>query len=175
MSHLRSVDRRTGDKETPRDPEPRGATTTTLFAPTSTADRAFGGTHRDDLLDELSPRELEVLTLMADGRSNRATGEQLTVRLETVESHVSRVFTKPGLNEDQHENRCGGLSVPGPGQATAPSERQYELMAPLVLINQIIGPIRMKIPGKYHRPVAADTGLRMPRSSYKLPTSLGVM
>ena len=79
--------------------------TTTLFRSTSAADRAFGGRHRDDLLAQLSPRELLVLSLMAEGRSNRAIGEQLTVELKTVETHVSRVFTKLGLNEDRHENR----------------------------------------------------------------------
>jgi DNA-binding NarL/FixJ family response regulator len=79
--------------------------TTTLFRSSSAADRAFGDTHRDDLLGQLSPRELEVLALMATGRSNRAIGEQLRVELKTVETHVSRVFTKFGLNEDRQENR----------------------------------------------------------------------
>jgi DNA-binding NarL/FixJ family response regulator len=79
--------------------------TTTLFRSTSVAGRAFGGTLRDDLLDQLSPRELEVLALMAEGRSNRAIGEHLTVELKTVETHVSRVFSKLGLNEDRQENR----------------------------------------------------------------------
>ena len=58
-----------------------------------------------DLLDHLSPREREVLALMAEGRSNRAIGEQLDVELKTVETHVGRVFTKLGFNEDRHENR----------------------------------------------------------------------
>ena len=79
--------------------------TTTVFRARGAADRAFGGTHRRDLLEQLSPRELEVLALMAEGRSNRAIGEQLTVELKTVETHVSRVFTKLGLNEDRQENR----------------------------------------------------------------------
>jgi serine/threonine-protein kinase len=79
--------------------------TTALFSPTDAAERAFGRAQRDHLLDQLSPRELEVLALMAEGRSNRAIGEQLTVELKTVETHVSRVFTKLGLNEDRHENR----------------------------------------------------------------------
>ena len=56
-------------------------------------------------LDRLSPREREVLALMADGRSNRAIGEHLSVELKTVETHVGRVFTKLGLTEDRHENR----------------------------------------------------------------------
>jgi DNA-binding NarL/FixJ family response regulator len=58
-----------------------------------------------DLLDRLSPRELDVLALMAEGRSNRAIGEQLEVELKTVETHAGRIFTKLGLNEDRHENR----------------------------------------------------------------------
>jgi DNA-binding NarL/FixJ family response regulator len=78
--------------------------TTTLLDPTTT-DPTFGGTRPDDPLELLSPRELEVLTLMAEGRSNRAIGEQLMVELKTVETHVSRVFTKLGLNEDRHGNR----------------------------------------------------------------------
>jgi DNA-binding NarL/FixJ family response regulator len=57
------------------------------------------------LLDRLSPREREVLALMAQGRSNHAIGEQLAVELKTVETHVGRVFTKLGLHEDRHENR----------------------------------------------------------------------
>jgi DNA-binding NarL/FixJ family response regulator len=80
-------------------------TTATLSRPTSAVHSAIGGTHRDDLLDQLSAREREVLALMAEGRSNRAIGEQLTVELKTVETHVSRVFTKLGLHEDRHENR----------------------------------------------------------------------
>lgn len=79
--------------------------TTTEFRSAGTAVRAFGGAHRDELLDPLSPRELEVLALMAEGRSNRAIGEQLTVELKTVETHVSRVFAKLGLNEDRYGNR----------------------------------------------------------------------
>jgi DNA-binding NarL/FixJ family response regulator len=59
----------------------------------------------DDLLGRLSARELEVLCLMAEGRSNRAIGERLAVELKTVETHVGRVFTKLGLDEDPHENR----------------------------------------------------------------------
>ena len=79
--------------------------TTTLFRSTSAPDLAFGGTHRDEQLDLLSPRELEVLALMTEGLSNRAIGEQLAVELKTVETHVGRVFIKLGLHEDRYENR----------------------------------------------------------------------
>ncbi len=79
--------------------------TSTLLRPTRAADRVCGARHRDALLDRLSPRELEVLALMAQGWSNRAIGEHLVVELKTVETHVGRVFTKLGLNEDRYENR----------------------------------------------------------------------
>jgi len=80
-------------------------TTATLARSTSAVHNAIGVTPRDDLLHQLSAREREVLALMAEGRSNRAIGEELTVELKTVETHVSRVFTKLGLHEDRHENR----------------------------------------------------------------------
>ncbi|HEX4688414.1 MAG TPA: helix-turn-helix transcriptional regulator [Nocardioides sp.] len=79
--------------------------TTTLFRAPDLTDRMSRGAHRDDLLEPLSPREREVLALMAEGRSNHAIGQQLAVELKTVETHVSRVFTKLGLSEDRHENR----------------------------------------------------------------------
>jgi DNA-binding NarL/FixJ family response regulator len=84
-------------------------TTTTTFRSMVLADRGpLAAAHRDDPLhplDQLSPRELEVLALMAEGCSNRAIGELLDVELKTVETHVGRVFIKLGLTEDRHENR----------------------------------------------------------------------
>jgi len=56
-------------------------------------------------LDQLTRREHQVLALMAEGRSNGAIGEQLTVEAKTVEAHSSRVFTKLGLTEVTGENR----------------------------------------------------------------------
>jgi DNA-binding NarL/FixJ family response regulator len=79
--------------------------TTTMIRPTAVADHAFSGSRRGDALDQLSRRELEVLALMAEGRSNRAIGEMLEVELKTVETHVGRVFTKLGLSEDRAGNR----------------------------------------------------------------------
>jgi DNA-binding NarL/FixJ family response regulator/class 3 adenylate cyclase len=48
-------------------------------------------------LDELTPREREVLGLMAEGRSNQAIAEQLFVTLRAVEKHVTSIFSKLGL------------------------------------------------------------------------------
>ena len=46
----------------------------------------------DDLLDDLTVRELEVLALMAEGRSNKAIGERLFITEHTVEKHVKSIF-----------------------------------------------------------------------------------
>ena len=48
-------------------------------------------------LDSLTPRESEVLALMAQGRSNAAIAAQLVVTEGAVEKHVSQIFTKLGL------------------------------------------------------------------------------
>jgi NarL family two-component system response regulator LiaR len=45
-------------------------------------------------LDELSPRELEVLRLMAAGKSNREIAEALFISLNTVATHVRNILTK---------------------------------------------------------------------------------
>jgi DNA-binding NarL/FixJ family response regulator len=55
-----------------------------------------------DPLDDLTPREREVLTLVAEGRSNEGIAEALFVTPRTVEAHVSEIFAKlhlePGTN-----------------------------------------------------------------------------
>lgn len=48
-------------------------------------------------LDDLTAREHEVLTLMAEGRSNQAIGERLFLGPRTVETHVGSIFSKLGL------------------------------------------------------------------------------
>lgn len=48
-------------------------------------------------LDRLSRRELEVLSLMAEGHSNQAIGDALHVSQKSVEAHIRSVFTKLGL------------------------------------------------------------------------------
>jgi DNA-binding NarL/FixJ family response regulator len=46
----------------------------------------------DDPLEHLTDRELEVLALMAEGRSNKAIGERLFITEHTVEKHVKNIF-----------------------------------------------------------------------------------
>jgi len=61
--------------------------------------RQLMGRHRDPLAD-LTPREREVLALMAEGRSNAAIAEALSVTLGGVEKHTQRIFAKLGLAPD---------------------------------------------------------------------------
>jgi DNA-binding NarL/FixJ family response regulator len=64
------------------------------------------GRRRDrDPLDELTPREREVLALMAEGRSNRAIATTLVIGDKTVESHVASIFSKLGLEEAPDDHR----------------------------------------------------------------------
>ena len=64
-----------------------------------------GRARRDDPLDELTPREREVLGLMAEGRSNNAIAEQLIVTDRAVEKHVTSIFGKLGLPPTQDDHR----------------------------------------------------------------------
>lgn len=60
---------------------------------------------RGDRLDELTPREMEVLSLMAEGRSNTAIAEEMTVSEGAIEKHISNIFSKLGLSPDQYDHR----------------------------------------------------------------------
>lgn len=60
---------------------------------------------RDDPLDSLTPREQEVLALMAEGRSNGAIADRLFVGEGTVEKHVTNIFGKLGLTESENVHR----------------------------------------------------------------------
>ena len=60
---------------------------------------------RDDPLSILSPRELEVLALMAEGRSNAGIAQRLWVTEGTVEKHVRSILTKLNLPETGDDHR----------------------------------------------------------------------
>jgi DNA-binding NarL/FixJ family response regulator len=64
-----------------------------------------GKRREDDPLEELTPREREVLELMAQGLSNRGICEKLVVSPKTVETHVNSIFGKLGLLPAQDEHR----------------------------------------------------------------------
>jgi DNA-binding NarL/FixJ family response regulator len=61
--------------------------------------------HVDDPLDELTPREREVLSLMAEGRSNAGIARQLWVAEGTVEKHVHSILPKLRLPETDDDHR----------------------------------------------------------------------
>jgi DNA-binding NarL/FixJ family response regulator len=60
---------------------------------------------RKDPLERLSPREREVLGLMAEGRTNQAIAEDLVVSHGAVEKHISNIFTKLDLPPTEHDHR----------------------------------------------------------------------
>ncbi|WP_030268996.1 response regulator transcription factor [Streptomyces sp. NRRL B-24484] len=60
---------------------------------------------RGDVLEGLTPREREVLGLMAEGRTNAAIARQLVVSDGAVEKHVSNIFLKLGLGQSPEDHR----------------------------------------------------------------------
>ena len=65
----------------------------------------MGASRRTDGLGALTPREREVLGLMAEGRSNNAIAEALVVTPRAVEKHVGNIFTKLDLHESGSDHR----------------------------------------------------------------------
>jgi DNA-binding NarL/FixJ family response regulator len=63
------------------------------------------GRKRDEPLSELTPREREVLGLMAEGLSNHAIAERMVVTERAVEKHVTSIFGKLGLPPTQDDHR----------------------------------------------------------------------
>jgi DNA-binding NarL/FixJ family response regulator len=60
---------------------------------------------RADVLDELTPREREVLALMAEGHTNASIAERLVITGGAVEKHVRNVFLKLGLPPTDQQHR----------------------------------------------------------------------
>jgi DNA-binding NarL/FixJ family response regulator len=63
------------------------------------------GGRRASLLDELTDRERDVLTLLAEGRSNRAIAKQLFLSPRAIERHVQGIFVKLRLPDTEDDNR----------------------------------------------------------------------
>jgi DNA-binding NarL/FixJ family response regulator len=59
----------------------------------------------EDPLDVLSPREREVLALMAEGRSNTGIAQTLWVTEATVEKHIHSILLKLGLRDSDTDHR----------------------------------------------------------------------
>jgi DNA-binding NarL/FixJ family response regulator len=65
----------------------------------------IGSTRRKGPLDLLTPREREVLALMATGANNQAIADQLVVTVRAVERHINAIFAKLGLTEENDYHR----------------------------------------------------------------------
>jgi DNA-binding NarL/FixJ family response regulator len=65
----------------------------------------LGRRRADDPLDALTPREREVMELIAEGRSNQAIADRMFVTLRAVEKHVTSIFTKLDLPASTDDHR----------------------------------------------------------------------
>jgi DNA-binding NarL/FixJ family response regulator len=65
----------------------------------------LGRRKTDDPLDRLTPREREVLALMAEGQSNNGIAEELVVTGRAIEKHVTSIFSKLGLSATDEGHR----------------------------------------------------------------------
>jgi DNA-binding NarL/FixJ family response regulator len=67
--------------------------------------RLLGRPRAHSPLDELTPRERDILGLMAEGRSNHGIAERLVLDPKTIEGHVTRIFSKLGLEPTSEDHR----------------------------------------------------------------------
>jgi DNA-binding NarL/FixJ family response regulator len=65
----------------------------------------LGRRRAEDPLEQISPREREVLALMAEGRSNSAIAAELVVTERAVEKHVTSIFSKLDLGSSREDHR----------------------------------------------------------------------
>ena len=65
----------------------------------------LNATRHTAALDALTPRERDVLSLMAEGRSNSAIADRFTVSERAVEKHISSIFSKLGLPPSDSDHR----------------------------------------------------------------------
>ena len=91
VSDFLAAVRRVGDGGTALDPE--------------VVAQLLARARRRDPLAQLTPRERDVLALMAEGRSNAAIAQALVVSDGAVEKHVSNIFTKLDLSPTEHDHR----------------------------------------------------------------------
>jgi DNA-binding NarL/FixJ family response regulator len=67
--------------------------------------RMVGRSREEGPLDELTPREREVLGLMAEGRSNQGIADALVVTVAAVERHITSIFSKLSLQQAPDDHR----------------------------------------------------------------------
>jgi DNA-binding NarL/FixJ family response regulator len=76
----------------------------TVIDPTIVA-RLLGRHRHHDPLASLTPREREVLSLVAEGLSNHAVATRLFLTDRTIEAHITQIFAKLGLDNDGDSHR----------------------------------------------------------------------
>src|SRR2546423_6539436 len=95
---------RVGDVEAFRDAVPRVAAGGSALDP-EVVGRMLSRRRREGPLDELSPRERDVLAHLAEGKSNQGIAEELVVTSAAVEKHVTSIFHKLGLETSPTDHR----------------------------------------------------------------------
>jgi DNA-binding NarL/FixJ family response regulator len=65
----------------------------------------LGRRRGDDPLEKVTPREREVLELMAEGRSNQGIAERLVITERAVQKHITSIFQKLGLPASSEDHR----------------------------------------------------------------------
>src|SRR2546430_13739481 len=95
---------RVGDVEAFRDAVARVAAGGSALDP-EVVGRMLGRRRQEGPLDELSPREREVLGHLAEGKSNQGIAEALAVTSAAAEKHVTSIFQKLGLDASPPEHR----------------------------------------------------------------------
>jgi DNA-binding NarL/FixJ family response regulator len=95
---------RVGDVDAFRDAVARVATGGSALDP-EVVGRMLGRRRREGPLDELSPRERDVLSHLAEGKSNQGIAEALVVTSAAVEKHVTSIFHKLGLEMSPTDHR----------------------------------------------------------------------
>jgi DNA-binding NarL/FixJ family response regulator len=68
-------------------------------------DELLARRRRVDPIAELTPREREIIALMAEGRSNQGICRTLWLSPKTVETHIRGAFTKLGIRQAPEDNR----------------------------------------------------------------------
>ncbi len=63
------------------------------------------GRHQRSVVDKLTPRELDVMAAMAEGKSNRGIADALVISVPAVEKHITRIFDKLQINAVESEHR----------------------------------------------------------------------
>ena len=73
------------------------------------------GSQADDPINSLTPRERQVIELIAEGRSNKGIGERLVITERAVQKHVTSIFSKLGLahSDDDHRRILAVLAYVG--------------------------------------------------------------